>query len=580
VNKSEIVDRLEAIATLLELQGDNPFKIRAYAQGARALEALETPLDVLIAEDRLASVRGIGSALADKITTLHQSGELPFYDQLKAKVAPGLLEMLEIPGLGAKKVRALNKELGLDSIAALQAAAEAGSIAALKGFGAKSEAKILQGIRNREAYSARHLRWNVIPVIENILSGLRSLEAVQQAEAAGSFRRGLETVGDLDFIVASNDPDSVMDWFVKQPHVSEITARGQTKSSVRLEDGLQADIRVVPAAQFAFALHHFTGSKEHNVALRQRALQRGLSLSEWGFERRGDSDGTLPQNIDNESALFAALGLANIPAELREGYDELKLAEADALPDLVKTSDIRGVFHNHTSASDGNDSLEAMAEGAAARGWEYIGIADHSKSSRQAHGLDDARLLRQVDAIATYNDRTDAACHIFSGCECDILPDGSLDLADSTLARLDYVVIAVHSAFSQTREEMTQRILRAMEHPAVTMLAHPTGRLLLRREPYAVDLEAIIEKALAKNIVIEINANPKRLDMDWRWWRNAAKRGLLTSINPDAHRVEQLDYVAAGILAARKGGLPAGSVLNTRSLAQVKTWLEQRRSFA
>lgn len=577
MDKSEIIERLEAIAILLELQGDNPFKIRAYAQGARALEALETPLEELIANDALASVRGIGSALAEKITTLQQTGELAFYDQLKAKVAPGLLEMLEIPGLGAIKVRALNQELGIDTIEALQKAAESGAVAVLKGFGAKSEAKILEGIRNREAYSARHLRWQLIPVVEGILKGLRGLPAVQQAEAAGSFRRGLETVGDLDFIVASEQAEAVMDWFVQQEGVREITARGSTKSSVRLDDGLQADIRVVPNSQFAFALHHFTGSKEHNVALRQRALQQGLSLSEWGFEVRGN-DVSLPEAVDSETALFAALGLDFIPPELREGYDELQLGESGKVPQLIELSDLRGVFHNHTSASDGHDSLQAMAEGAAARGWDYIGIADHSKSSRQANGLNEARLLRQIDAIASYNQSADAACHIFAGCECDILPDGSLDLDDATLARLDYVIIAVHSAFSQPREEMTRRILRAMDHPAVTMLAHPTGRLLLRREPYAVDMEAIIEKALERKIVIEINANPKRLDMDWRWWRKAAKRGLLTSINPDAHRVAQLDYAAAGVLAARKGGLTKQSVLNTRSLAEIKEWLKSRLS--
>jgi DNA polymerase (family X) len=577
VDKSEIIEHLEAIAILLELQGDNPFKIRAYAQGARALEALETPLEELIANDALASVRGIGSALAEKITTLQQTGELAFYDQLKAKVAPGLLEMLEIPGLGAKKVRALNQELGIDSIEALQKAAESGAVAVLKGFGAKSEAKILEGIRNREAYSARHLRWQLIPVVEGILKGLRGLPAVQQAEAAGSFRRGLETVGDLDFIVASEQAEAVMDWFVQQEGVREITARGSTKSSVRLDDGLQADIRVVPNSQFAFALHHFTGSKEHNVALRQRALQQGLSLSEWGFEVRGN-DVNLPEAVDSETALFAALGLDFIPPELREGYDELQLGESGKVPQLIELSDLRGVFHNHTSASDGHDSLQAMAEGAAARGWDYIGIADHSKSSRQANGLNEARLLRQIDAVASYNQSADAACHIFAGCECDILPDGSLDLDDATLARLDYVIIAVHSAFSQPREEMTRRILRAMDHPTVTMLAHPSGRLLLRRESYAVDMDAIIEKALEKKIVIEINANPKRLDMDWRWWRKAAKRGLLTSINPDAHRVAQLDYAAAGVLAARKGGLSKHSVLNTRSVAEIKEWLESRLS--
>jgi DNA polymerase (family 10) len=575
VNKSEIIDCLNEIAILLELQGDNPFKIRAYTQGSRALEALGIPLEELIAGNRLATVPGIGSALAEKIITLHKTGQLSFYDQLKSAVAPGLLEMLEIPGLGAKKVRALNRALGIDNIGALQTAAENGSIATLKGFGAKSEANILQGIYNRKAYSARHLRWHLISIVDTILEGLRSLTTVQQAEVAGSFRRGLETVGDLDFIIASEQPDAVMDWIVEQEIAYEITARGHTKLSLRMEGGLQADFRIVPKKQFAFAWHHFTGSKEHNIALRQLALNHGLSLSEWGFDARKDSN-LLPNNVDNESELFAVLGLAMIPAEMREGYDELKMAADRTLPDLIKECDLKGVFHNHTTASDGHDSLEDMAAAAAAQGWQYMGIADHSKSSRQAGGLDDSRLLRQIDSIMNYNERDDAACHIFSGCECDILPDGSLDLADRTLAKLDYVIIAVHSAFSQSMEEMTQRILRAMEHPSVTMLAHPTGRLLLRREPYAVDMDAIIEKALEKNIVIEINANPKRLDMDWRWWRKYFKRGLMTSINPDAHRVEQLNYVAAGILAARKGGLTADAVLNTRSLTEIKGWLKNR----
>jgi DNA polymerase (family 10) len=414
---------------------------------------------------------------------------------------------------------------------------------------------------------------------------------------AGSLRRLRETVGDLDFIVASADPQPVMDWFVTQPAVAEVTAHGTTKSSVRFEGGLQADLRVVPAEQFAFALHHFTGSKDHNVALRQRALARGFSLSEWGLVQQGGegdrnavprseattrpgAEQTGPNDlsaIKTEEELFEFLGLAEIPPELREGLGEIEAAEAQQLPNLVTSADIRGVFHNHTTASDGRGTIEEMAAAAGALGWDYLGLADHSKASYQANGLDDARVLRMIESIRAFNESGASSVHVFSGIECDILPDGSLDLEESTLAALDYAVMSVHSSFSQSEEEMTARVIRAIEHPATTMLGHPTGRILLRREPYKIDLAKVIDAAIANRVIIEINANPRRLDMDWRLWRRAAERGLMCSINPDAHSMEGLSYFDAGVNIARKGWLEKEQVLNSRDCAGVLRWFSQRK---
>lgn len=578
MDKADIVGVLESIAVLLEIKGDNPFKIRAYQSGARALETMEEDLATLIAEGRLAGMRGIGSALVDKIETLHSTGELEFYSQLRASVAPGLIEMLEIPGLGGKKVKKLHDALGVDTIAGLKAACESGQVAAIKGFGQKSEEKILSGIANRAAYAKRHHWWTANAVAQLILAGLRALPQVERAEAAGSLRRLRETVGDLDFIVAAQEPEPIMDWFVTQPQVSEVTAHGRTKSSVRFESGLQADLRVVPLAQFAFALHHFTGSKDHNVLLRQRALARGYSLSEWGLSRKDDPQSEAQgHGIDSEAGLFEFLGLAEIPPELREGMGELEAAEAGELPQLVRADELRGVFHNHTTASDGRATIAEMAAGAAALGFDYLGLADHSKASYQANGLSDARVMQQVQSIRDFNTSGASPVHVFAGIECDILPDGSLDLADETLAALDYAVMSVHSSFSQSEAEMTARVIRAIEHPATTMLGHPTGRILLRREPYQIDLAKVIDAAIANRVIIEINANPNRLDMDWRLWRRAAERGLMCAINPDAHNVDSLALFQAGVNIARKGWLQPDQVLNTRDRAGVERWFRERK---
>jgi len=569
---------------LLDLKGENPFKIRAYQSGARVLESLEEDLGTIIAEGRLGAIKGIGEALVQKITELYKTGKLKFYDELCAAVASGLVEMLEIPGLGAKKIKALHAALGIDSIAALTKACEEGRVAELHGFGEKTQQKLLAGIKNREAYGKRHLWWNAFAVAGPILEGLRSLPQVLRAEHAGSLRRKMETVGDLDFIVAASEVAPVVEWFVTRHGVKEITARGETKASVRYESGLQADLRIVPEEQFVFALHHFTGSKDHNVQMRQRALARGLSMSEWGLVP-SEGEGTAKEKAErhasvqvaNEEQLFAQLGLHFIPPELREGLGEIEAAEKTALPHLIELTDLHGAFHNHTTASDGRSTLNEMVGAAEALGWEYLGIADHSKASFQANGLSEERLLKQVAEIRALNESARFRTHVFAGTECDILTDGQLDLDDATLAQLDYVVVSVHNALTQDEATMTARMIRAIENPRTTILGHLTGRLLLRREGYQVDTAKIIDAALANRVVIELNANPSRLDMDWRHWRRAAERGLLCAINPDAHETSGLRFVMAGVNVARKGWLKKEHVLNTRPLAEVQAYLAKKR---
>lgn len=587
MTKNEIADVLGEIGVLLELKGENPFKIRAYQSGAKVLEAIEeAELARLIAEEKLGTVKGFGDALVQKVTELHTTGRLEFFEKLKASIEPGLVELLQIPGLGPKKIIALHAKLGIASIAALNEACVAGRVAELEGFGEKTQEKLMAGIKNREAYGRRHLWWDAREVAEPIVAGLKELKAVTRAEAAGSLRRGLETVGDLDFIVAATEVAPVVEWFTTMAGVKEVTAKGETKASVRFESGLQADLRIVPEDQFVFALHHFTGSKDHNVQMRQRALARGLSLSEWGLVP-AEGEGTAKVKAEDkrqrtqattEAELFGALGLAFIAPELREGLGEIEAADAGALPRLIEAKDLRGAFHNHTTASDGRNTLNEMTAAAEALGWEYLGIADHSKSSYQANGLSEERLLAQIDEIKALNESKRFKTRVFAGTECDILTDGRLDYADELLAKLDYVVVSVHNAFTQDEATMTARIIRAIEHPSATMLGHLTGRLLLRRGGYQVNAGKIIDAAIANSVVIELNASPWRLDMDWRHWRKAAERGLLCAINPDAHETAGLEHVLAGINTARKGWLTKKQVITTLSLSEIVIWLRTRRA--
>ena len=539
---------------------------------------MEDDLGEVIAEGRLGDIPGIGKALTEKIETLHTTGKLEFYDKLVASVPSGLMDLLEVPGLGGKKIKALHEQLGVDSIESLTKVCQDGEVAKLKGFGEKTQEKILSGIKNREAYAARHLWWDARRVVDQILPGLRALPEVERAEAAGSFRRGMETVGDLDFIVASSNPAPIMDWFTSMDGIVEITAHGDTKSSIRLEGGMQADLRVVPAEQFYFALHHFTGSKDHNVRMRQKALSMGLSLSEWGLRPEEEKDASRKVGeieADSEEDVFKALGLAFVPPALREGMGEVEAAEKNELPELLQYEDLKGCFHNHTTASDGRNTLEEIAEESDQRGWEYLGIADHSKASFQANGLDEERLLKQIAAIKELNESGKFRVHLFSGSEVDILSGGRLDFEDEVLEQLDYVVASVHNGLSQDEDTMTERLIRAIEHPAVTMIGHLSGRLLLRREASKMKVQKIIDAALANKTILELNANPMRLDMDWRHWRRAAERGLMCCINPDAHALHHFDYQLAGVHAARKGWLTRENVLNTRPLVEIQRYLSK-----
>ncbi|MFL2939007.1 MAG: DNA polymerase/3'-5' exonuclease PolX [Opitutales bacterium] len=578
MDKKDIVEVLERIGTMMEIKGENPFKVRAYFSGARTLQTMEEDLGEVIAEGRLGDIPGIGKALTEKIETLHTTGELEFYDKLVASVPSGLMDLLDIPGLGGKKIKVLHEKLQVDSIESLTQVCQDGKVAELKGFGEKTQEKILSGIKNREAYAARHLWWKAREVADQILPGLQSLPQVERVEAAGSLRRGMETVGDLDFLVASSEPAPIMDWFTGMDGIAEITAHGDTKSSIRFEGGMQADLRVVPNEQFFFALHHFTGSKDHNVRMRQKALSMGLSLSEWGLrpeDEKASGRKAGPIEAQSEEDIFEALGLQYVPPALREGMGEVEAAERNELPELLELSDLKGCFHNHTTASDGRNTLEEMAEEADRRGWEYLGISDHSKASFQANGLDEERLARQVEAIHELNQSGRFRVHLFAGCEVDVLSGGKLDFEDEVLDTLDYVVASVHAGLTQDEETMTARFIKAIEHPRVTMVGHLSGRLLLRREASKMDVNRIIDAAVAHGTLLELNANPMRLDLDWRHWKRAAEKGMLCCINPDAHALHHFDYQLAGVNTARKGWLTAEQVLNTKPLAEVKDFLSR-----
>ena len=575
MDKNDIIGVLDLIGTMLEIKGENPFKVRAYFSGSRTLQTLEEDLGTVIEEGRLGNIPGIGKALTEKIETLFTTGELEFLDKLKASVPDGLLDLLEVPGLGGKKINALHKKLGIDSIESLTQACNDGRVAELKGFGTKTQDKILSGIENREAYAARHLWWDARRVADRILPGLQALPEVERVEAAGSLRRGMETVGDLDFLVASSNPEPIMEWFTQMEGIVEVTAHGDTKSSVRFEGGMQADLRVVPSEQFYFALHHFTGSKDHNVRMRQKALSVGLSLSEWGLRPEEEKDSSRSKGTveaHSEEDIFKTLGLAYIPPSLREGMGEVEAAEKNELPELLELEDLKGCFHNHTTASDGRNTLEEIAAEADKRGWQYLGVADHSKSSFQANGLDEARLEKQVQAIRALNESGSFSSHIFAGSEVDILSGGKLDFSDSVLGTLDYVVASVHNGLTQDEETMTSRIIKALEHPNVTMLGHVSGRLLLKREASKMNIQKIIDAAIANHKIVELNSNPMRLDMDWRHWKKAAEKGLLCAINPDAHALPHYDFQLTWVNIARKGWLTREHVFNTRSFQEVKEY--------
>ena len=575
MTREDLADALDEIAILLELKGENPFKIRAYRNGAEIVRNHEEDILQLAKDDELKGIKGIGEALQDKLHILASTGELPFLLDVRGEFPEGLFDLFDLQGLGPKKIKALYEELKITSIPELQAACDQDQVAGLKGFGMKTQEKILEAISAKEAYSDRFLLGAVVPIAEEILGLLRQHPEVSRVAVAGSYRRAKETVHDLDFLVETKEGKLVCEDFTTIPDVKDVIACGETKASVRLESGLQCDLRAVSSEQFPFALMYFTGSKEHNVAIRSRALKQGLSLNEYGFtQAKKGKPADIPSGLHEEKDIYAHLGLAYVDPELREDRGEVEAAEKGPLERLVELENLRGTFHNHTTASDGRNTLEEMANEAMEMGLSYLGIADHSKLLAFANGLDEERLARQIEDIEAFNRKQDGF-RLFAGSEVDILKDGSLDFDDEMLAQLDYVVASVHTSLQLDEEQMTKRIIRAMENEYVTMLGHPTGRLLLRRKAYSVNHERIIDCAAETRTIIELNCTPSRLDMDWRWWKRARDRNVLCSINPDAHSTEGLHRLDIGVRCARKGWLRKQDLLNTCSIKEVEAYFSK-----
>jgi DNA polymerase (family 10) len=574
ITRDHLAEVLEEIALLLELKGENTFKIRAYRNGSEIVQSFDGDIVQRARENDLKGIKGIGEALQQKLHELASSGLLAFHQNLRNEFPEGLFELLELQGLGPRKVRALYEELSVASLGGLKRACQSGQVSELPGFGKKSEEKILGAIEAHERFSGYYLLAEVAPDAERILGILRQHPDVSRAEIAGSYRRGSETVHDLDFLVATPEPAAITDFFTRFEGIQEILAHGQTKASIRLQSGLQCDLRAVSTLEWPFALIYFTGSKEHNVELRSRALKQKLTLNEYQLQPVGGTrrDDPTP-DIREESDLYAELGLQFIEPALRENRGEFDAADKGDLPRLVEQDNLRGTFHNHTTESDGRSSLAELIEVARDLGLSYLGIADHSKSSFQANGLDEERLLAQSAAIRTLDASLDDI-DLYAGNEVDILRDGTLDFADETLAQLDYVVASVHASFNLPEKEMTSRLIKAMENPHVTMLGHLSGRLLLRRDPYAVNHEKVIDCAAETGTVIELNCSPKRMDMDWRWWRRARDKGVKCALNPDAHHASGLQNLHFGIRVARKGWLRRQDVLNCLPAKDIRKWLQ------
>jgi DNA polymerase (family X) len=557
-DKIAVARALRELGMLLEVKGENPFKVRAYENGARALEELPGNLDEVIAAGTLTEIPGIGKALAQKIEELARTGRLPLLDEVRAGLPAGVGEMLRIPDLGPKKLAALLAALEVGSVAELEAACRAGRVRELKGFGERSERKILEGIERLKTASTRVLLSDARAVGEAIVRHLEASGAAERLALAGSCRRWKETVGDLDVVAASVHPDRLSDALAAFPGVEQVVARGDTKTTVRLEGGLSVDLRIVPPAEYASLLHHMTGSKEHNVRLRGLAREKGFTLSEWGLERL---EGGRKVPVKVESDVYRALGMQPVPPELRQDTGEIEAALAGELPaDLVTLEDVKGMVHAHTTWSDGRASVEEMARAAEAMGMGYLTITDHSRSAAYAGGLDEARLRAQWDEIDAVQEKV--RIRLLKGTEADILDTGGLDWPDSVLEKLDVVVASVHSRMKMDADRMTLRILRMLELPVMKIWGHPTGRLLLERDPYGLDMERVLDAAARSKVAIEVNGDPHRLDFDARHLRMARERGIPVVLSTDAHSVAGLQNLPYAVMTARRGWISRGEVLN------------------
>ncbi len=570
VHNADVAAVFEEIADLLEIEGSNPFRIRAYRNAARTLRDLPHEVGTMIDEgEDLTALPGIGEDLAGKIKEIVETGTAAALEEHRKKVPKTLTELLRIPGLGPKRVKALYHDLGIRTLDQLQKAAQNGRVRSIQGFGEKTERYILDHLKKRAGEEKRFHLAVAAQYADALIAYLKESPGVRQVVAAGSYRRAKETIGDLDILVAAGSGSPVMDRFLSYPEVEEILAHGVTKASVRLACKLQVDMRVVPETSYGAAIQYFTGSKAHSVTLRQLAQQRGLKLNEYGVFKGDQSVAGV-----TEESVYAAVGLPWIPPELRENRGEFDAARAGHLPTLVEVADLKGDLHAHTKSTDGRNSMREMAEAARARGLEYLAITDHSRRLTMAKGLDPKRLFEQLEEIDRMNE-TLSGITVLKGIEVDILEDGSLDLPDEDLRRLDLVVGAVHSHFRLSRQKQTERILRAMDRPCFTILAHPSGRLIDERAPYDVDMARVIRHARERGCFLEVNAHPVRLDLTDSDCRMAKEEGVMLSINSDAHSVFDLEHLRYGVGQARRGWLEKKDVLNTRSLQAVRPLLKR-----
>lgn len=576
----EIADIFATIADILQIKGESHFRYLSYRRAAETMQDLSRDLQAYADDGELEDLPGIGKSSAEKIRELLETGTLDYYEKLKSQVPLGVVDMMRITGVGPKKAKLFWDELNITGIEELKEAAESQRLRELSGMGAKSEQKILEAIQSLERRSGRTPLGKAKPVAERILSRLLELPEAIEGAIAGSIRRGRPTIGDVDILIASNSPEPIMQTFVDMPEVSRILGQGATKSSVELNTNLQIDVRVLPKARWGTALQYFTGSKVHNVKMRKIARDRGLSLNEEAFSPIDDNGDIIPDAdkiyCDTEEAVYQTLDMAWVPPELREDNGEIEAAQANRLPDLITLDDIQADLHMHTTYSDGKLSVREMAEAAKARGRRYIVITDHSESSYQANGLEPERLLKQHEEVRALDAEMGDEFHVLHGVELDIKADGSLDYDDELLAKLDFVVASLHISLRQERDQTTQRLLNAIKNPYVHCIGHPTAQLIGRRDPVKVDMDAVIAAAAEHQTLLEINANPARLDLNAEYARLAVEKGVLLAINTDAHSAGQMDLMAYGILTARRGGIEASQVINTRSYEDFCEWLRSR----
>ena len=575
MTNAKIAEVFDQLADLLEFQDANPFRVRAYRNASRTIRDLPEPVTGILSSDdrKLTDIKGIGKDLVEKCRVLVETGNLPLLDELLEQVPAGVLDIMRVPGVGPKKAAALFGQLGIGTLDQLKAACEENKVRELKGFAAKTEQTILQGLSIAAAANQRRLWAKADETAQSLLDHLRSCSSIQQMEMAGSYRRGCETVGDLDILVDSSNPKEVMDCFGQVPDISETVARGETKMSIRLKDGLDVDLRVVPSESFGAALQYFTGSKSHNVVLRGMAKQRGMKINEYGvFRISGKNEEYIAGASEDD--VYATLDLPCFPPELREARREFEWAESNRLPQLVELSDLRGDLHMHTNQTDGKATLEEMVDAAKARGLKYIAITDHSQRVSMARGLDTKRLCQQWDQIDRLNEKLGKSFHVLKGLECDILEKGGMDLPDDVLARGDWILASIHYGQNQPAHQITSRIMGAIENPHIDAIAHPTGRLINRREPYDVDLETVFAAAKQHGKLLELNANPHRLDLNDVLCAAAKSHGIPIVISTDAHSTSGLDTMRYGILQARRGGLTKSDVANTRTWPQLRKLIQ------